>query len=208
MAKNSNKKPFYKKWWVIVVVIVIIVGAIGCSGSKKDNTNTESKTDTNVEKQTTVEETKNKKEDTKITYENFLNVKMGDSYENVVALLGEGTESSSVDVNDIKTVMYEWKGSGISNMNVTVQNGEVTGKAQLGLQTMDAKITMDLYNQVQNGMSYDEVKDILGEGQIVSQNKIMDMESTMYSYMNKDGSNANFTFSNGKLDLKAQFNLN
>lgn len=53
----------------------------------------------------------------------------------------------------------------------------------------------------------DEVKDILGEGQILSQTKIMDMESIIYTWINKDGSNANFTFSDGKLEMKAQFNL-
>ncbi len=47
----------------------------------------------------------------------------------------------------------------------------------------------------------------LGEGQLAPQIKIMDVESIIYTWMNKDSSNANFTFSSNKLDMKAQFNL-
>lgn len=96
---------------------------------------------------------------------------------------------------------------GCSSKNVEIQNDEITAKAQAGLEDMDAKITLDKYNQVKEGMTYDEVKGILGEGQILSQTKIMDIEAIIYAWINKDGSNANFTFSGGKLEMKAQFNL-
>lgn len=56
-------------------------------------------------------------------------------------------------------------------------------------------------------MTYDKVKDILGEGQILSQAKIMDIETIMYSWINDNGSNMNCTFSGGKMSIKAQFNL-
>lgn len=148
-----------------------------------------------------------KEEKTKITYDNFIKVKMGDKYETVTALLGEGKETSSSEVSGIKTVMYEWNGSGISNMNVTIQNGVVTGKAQMGLKEFDAKISLEKYNQVKEGMKYEEVKKVLGEGEITSQTKIMDIESTMYSWINKDGSNMTATFTGDKMDSKAQFNL-
>lgn len=51
------------------------------------------------------------------------------------------------------------------------------------------------------------VKAILGDGEIMSQTKIMDMESIMYSWTNKGGSNMNCTFSDNKMMMKAQFNL-
>jgi hypothetical protein len=91
--------------------------------------------------------------------------------------------------------------------NVTIQNSVVTGKASLGLINTDAKVTLDQYNKVKDGMSYSEVKAILGEGTIMSQSKIMDMESTMYIWSNKNASNMNCTFSGDKMMMKAQFNL-
>jgi hypothetical protein len=41
----------------------------------------------------------------------------------------------------------------------------------------------------------------------MSQSKIMDMESIMYIWSNKNASNMNCTFSGDKMMMKAQFNL-
>ncbi|NFN18342.1 DUF3862 domain-containing protein [Clostridium botulinum] len=194
----KNKKPFYKKWWVWFIVVIVLIGAAGSGANSNNNSSTEVASSNKVD---------TKKETTKITYENFLNIQMGQSYDEVVALLGEGKESSSNELAGIKTTLYEWKGSGMGNMNVTIQNGAVTAKAQAFLQKPNANITMDLYNQIQNGMTYDQVKGILGEGELTSETKIMDSTAKLYSYISKDGSNANFTFTNDSMDLKAQFNL-
>ncbi len=204
MADVKVKKKFYKKWWFWAIIVVIIVAAIG-GGAKGDKSNNENSTKP-VEKQEE-KANKEKKEDTKVTYDNFLKVNMGAKYDEVVAILGEGKELSSSEIGGIKNVIYTWNGSGISNVTITIQNDEVSAKAQAGLGNKDAGITLDKYNQVTEGMTYDEVKAILGEGQLTSQIKIMDTESIISSWINKDGSNANFTFSSDKLDMKAQFNL-
>ena len=47
---------------------------------------------------------KEKKEDTKVTYDNFLKVNMGAKYDEVVAILGEGKELSSSEIGGIKNV--------------------------------------------------------------------------------------------------------
>lgn len=200
----KNKKPIFKRWWFILIVLIVAIAALSSGGNKKaDNTQeTANTSSSNADsKQTT------KKQDTKITYDNFLNIKMGQSYDDVVALLGEGKESSSSDVGGVKTTMYEWKGTGMGNLTVTIQGGVVTAKAQAFLQDPSAKITMDLYNKIENGMTYEQVKGILGEGELTSETKIMDSDSKMYSYINKDGTNATFTFTNDSMNLKAQFNL-
>ncbi|WP_346877022.1 DUF3862 domain-containing protein [Clostridium sp. UBA5712] len=178
---------------------LLILGLVGCSSKTVETQN-----DTAINSPAVTEE---KKTDTKVTYENFLKINMGAKYDEVKNILGDGKEESSSEVAGIKTNLYSWNGSGISNLTITMQNDEVTAKAQAGLESMDAKITLDKYNQVKEGMTYDEVKGILGEGQILSQTKIMDMEAIIYAWINKDGSNANFTFSDGKLEMKAQFNL-
>lgn len=214
----KTKKPFYKRWWFILIVLIIVIGALGSGGSKNKKSDTTKETTASADKQetkdtstdTAKEDTKkeeSKKQDTKITYENFINIKMGQSYDEVKALLGEGKEVTSSEVAGIKTVMYEWKGSGMGNMNITFQGDKLTMKAQAFLQDHDAKITMDLYNKIENGMTYEQVKAIIGEGELTSETKIMDSGAKMYSYINKGGSNANFTFSNDSMSAKAQFNL-
>jgi len=182
---------------------LLILGLVGCSSKTVEKNDTASNPPAATEEKTAEE----KKTDTKVTYENFLKINMGTKYDEVKNILGDGKEESSSEVAGIKTSLYSWNGSGISNVTITIQNDEVTAKAQAGLESMDAKITLDKYNQVKEGMTYDVVKGILGEGQILSQTKIMDMEAVIYAWINKDGSNANFTFSNGKLEMKAQFNL-
>ncbi|WP_346885203.1 hypothetical protein [Clostridium sp. UBA4395] len=146
---------------------LLILGLVGCSSKTVETQN-----DTASNPPAVTEE---KKTDTKVTYENFLKINMGAKYDEVKNILGDGKEESSSEVAGIKTNLYSWNGSGISNLTITIQN--------------------------------DEVKGILGEGQILSQTKIMDMEAVIYAWINKDGSNANFTFSDGKLEMKAQFNL-
>lgn len=208
----SNRMKYILGTIGIFLVIISFVSIMGSSASKDKKTDTSkevaSKSTQDTDKTSLITNEKDsKKQDTKITYENFLNIKMGQSYEEVVALLGEGKEISSSKVSSTKVTVYDWKETGISDMNITIQNNVVIAKSQLGLESMDAQITMDKYNQVQNGISYNELKEILGEGQILSQDKINDVESIIYEYINQNESNANFTFSDGKLTGKSQFNL-
>ncbi|MCE7937638.1 MAG: hypothetical protein DYG90_03375 [Chloroflexi bacterium CFX6] len=58
------------------------------------------------------------------------------TYEEVVAILGEeGTVLSETDIAGIKTVMYQWFGTGSlgANMNAMFQNGAMIQKSQFGL---------------------------------------------------------------------------
>ena len=87
---------------------------------------------------------------------------MGAKLKDVTALLGEGTVESSSEVGGVKATVYSWNGDGISNMNVTIENNIVTGKAQAGLKEMDAKVTLDKFNKIKTGMKYDQVKALLG----------------------------------------------
>ena len=189
-------------FWLIVIIIVPIAACTACSNGDSDEA-----ANTNSEKPSTTTETPKKEEDTKVTYENFLKIKMGASLADVESILGKGTEESSSDDSGIKTVMYSWNGPGISNMEVTIQNNAVTDKAQSGLAPNNAKVSLDKYNQVKEGMTYDQVKGILGEGQVTSQANIMDAESITYSWINNNGSNMDCIFLGGKMSTKAQAGL-
>ena len=196
---------------ILFLLIFFIVGTgVNASKDKQINTNQEianAATENNSEVSSSTSEDESKNQETTITYKNFLDIKMGESYDDVVKLLGNGKESSSNEIDGIQTNIYEWKQSGINYMTVTIQNNVVVEKSQLGLQSIDSQVTMDKYNQVENGISYEELIKILGEGQVLSQAKINDIESTIYEYINKNESNATFTFSGGKLIAKSQYSL-
>ncbi|MDR6225131.1 DUF3862 domain-containing protein [Desmospora profundinema] len=72
----------------------------------------------------------------------------------------------------------------------------------------DTTLTMDKYNQIENGMSYDEVVEIIGfEGEENSQNEVAGVKTVMYTWQNSDGSNMNAIFQDDKLNSKSQFGL-
>jgi hypothetical protein len=204
-VSKSGEKAFYKKWWFWVIVILILGIAIAIGSQRNKDKSSDSNTNTDTTVNETEPETKD--EDTKINYTNFLSVQMGQKYEEVVNLLGQGTEKTSSEVSGVKTTLYSWEAKGENNLNVTIQNGVVIGKAQFGLKSMDAGITLEKYNGINNGMTYEQVKEILGEGQIVSQDKSKNSEITMYEYANKDGSNADITISGDSVKLKSQSGL-
>ncbi|MBV4440091.1 DUF3862 domain-containing protein [Clostridium tyrobutyricum] len=183
-----------------IIVILIIIGIASSGGS--DNTATPANSTTK-----STDTTKQKIEDKKYSYDKFLKIEMGATYEQVKAILGEGKEDSSTGEGDTKTIVYGWQNTDGSNISVTFQGDKVTNKAQAMLKSMDAKVTMDKYNQVKNGMGYSQVKNILGEGELTSQTSLLGTKSEIYSWFNSNGSNLNVTFTNGAVDTKAQFQL-
>ena len=183
-----------KKIILMLLSIFLLLSLIGCGSSKLASADTKESI-----KQKEIDEV-----ETKINYENFIQIKMGQSYNDVVNLIGEGKVLSSAN-ND--GITYQWKGAGRVNLNVIIKNEKVVDKTQMFLPYPDAKITMDLYNKIQDGMTYAQVKDILGEGMLTSESMLLDDDWSVYQYVNKDESNASFTFINDKLFSKTQLNL-
>lgn len=200
IPKRRNRRD------ILITILVIVFSMISISGCGDKSTQDQKASGTEDIKPTVSEQADINQ--SKINYDNFLKIKMGGSYEDVVALLGaEGTQESSSEVAGIKTVLYNWDGPSVSSMNITLQDDKIMTKAQMGLVDGKSNITLEKYNQAQEGMSYKQVVAILGEGQILSQSEILGMDTTMYAWINKDGSNANLTFQGDVLQLKAQFNL-
>ena len=69
-------------------------------------------------------------------------------------------------------------------------------------------VTQAEFLQIQNGMSYEEVQRIIGApGQEMSRSDVAGINTVMYQWINRGGSNMNAMFQNGKLVQKAQFGL-
>lgn len=199
---------------LIVIIVIIVIAAIGSgnnSSSSNDNSSipaSNNNTNTNVASTESFSE----KEVSGLTEEKFNKIETGMSYDEVVAIIGEdGTNISESEVAGIKTVIYEWTSSEKwGNANITFQDGKVINKAQFGVSSGDdIEITMEQYNAVQTGMSYDEVVAILGgEGSLLSDTEIAGSKSQIYMWNgNSFGANANITFSDGKVISKAQVGL-
>lgn len=94
---------------------------------------------------------------------------------------------------------------------MTFQRGQLTNKAMDSLsfyrQNGEA-ITMDQFNRIQTGMSYDQVKDIFGrDGLLKSETNIGGHDSRLMSWINSDGSNVIITFGLGAVSSKTQTRL-
>ncbi len=70
---------------------------------------------------------------TRVTLGNFNRLETGMSYADVVRILGPGQELSRSDIAGTTTVMYQWNGTGLGNMNAMFQDGKMITKAQFGL---------------------------------------------------------------------------
>lgn len=70
-------------------------------------------------------------------------------------------------------------------------------------------ITLDEFNQIQAGMTYEDVVEIIGsEGTVMSTSTFMDTTCTIYYWYAADGiANANVTFTNNIVEGKAQIGL-
>ena len=73
------------------------------------------------------------------------------------------------------------------------------------------KITLEQYNQIENGMSYEQVKDIIGsEGELVAEVGIKNepFYCTIYVWEGiQSASKATFTFEDNILQSKSQYKL-
>ncbi|EPY2273951.1 DUF3862 domain-containing protein [Clostridium sporogenes] len=196
---EKKEEPFYKKIWFWIIAIVIICGVASYGGNKKINI-----TDTKNFAKTEV-----KKDDTrKVTYEKFCKIKIGSTYEEVKSILGESKESKESEIDGIKVVIYTWYNDDNSNMDVIVKNNKVIGKSQAGLSMGKADVNLIKYTKIRTEMDYSKVKEILGDGELMSISEINGSTKSIYLWANPNGSNMNITFQNGKVTAKNRLGLN
>lgn len=212
MGKEQKiKKPIYKRPWIWVLAVIVVLAIYG--NSSKDNKDSAADPTLKVEDSKKEDAKKDepkkdqKKEESKINYENFLKIEMGQSYEDVVALLGEGSQKSSSEVAGIKTALYSWNGDGITSISATLQDGKISSKAQAGLSKEKVDLNLEKFESIKEGMTYDQVKEALGEGALSSQSKIINSKHEIYSYSSKQSGVATISFIDGKLSSKTQVGL-
>lgn len=197
----------------LIGLIFLILVVAGCSFlDKKEEINN----DAPNKKIETITETTTEKFDSKLTLEKFNRLENGITYKNAVRVLGgEGVETSSYSSGSLKTVTYKWEGEKYARITLVFKNDELSSKIQSGLKSANDNNTLsksDLslakYNQLQNGLSYDESVRIIGsEGTQTSNSTIGKMKIASYKWEGDKYRRIFATFRNDKLTSKSQSNL-
>ena len=208
-------KKFFKFGCLGLIALIVLIVIIAVAGGGDSTEEASKEPQTNEASNTgSTEKIDSDTKDGVLTKEQ---IKDGMTYEEVVAIVGaEGTVISETGEpgTDFYTVMYEFETDGfLSSSTMMFQGGKLMNKTQIGLgDGSDIEITLDQFNQIQNGMTYEEVTNILGgEGEILSESgeKGTDFHTVIYMYQGKGdlGANANLMFQGNKLQNKSQFGL-
>jgi|GEM_PF-2378298 hypothetical protein len=143
--------------------------------------------------------------------EAFNSIQNGMSYQEVVALLGsEGELESQSESGGTESRLYTWEDDSWGIAQVMFMDDKVVNKTQIGVGgDSAAPVTAAQYEQVAEGMSYEQVVAIMGgEGQLVSDTGIAGVSMQFYTWDGKTfGSNCTICFYNGAVESKSQLGL-
>lgn len=175
-----------KKLIIAMVILIIILTGCGQSGEKQANKN-------QSEPPSAAQDTR------KYNLEKYMQIKLGQTYEEVQVILGDPGEAM---VNNDRLKQYQWTNEDKSNISVTFYDKKVTAKSQayLGPFLSGKKVvTLDMYDRLKEGMTLQEVRDILGPG--TERMLISDegKEKVMMGWDNSNGSGISVTFLDGKV---------
>lgn len=143
----------------------------------------------------------------KFTMEKFMKIKMGMTYDQVQKILGEGDEESSSGNFSDRRADYKWENSDETGIYISFLNNKVIDKSQVDLESKNAKVTKSMYDKLKTNMTYNEVKSILGEGELSYKSKEEDYSAETYIWTNEDENYLNVNFIDGKLESKRQYGL-
>lgn len=146
-----------------------------------------------------------------VTFNAFVAIKPGMTTEDVVRVIGRpGRELSRAQAGGYTTVSYQWMGDDMSSIMVTLQNDAVINATQMSLKPpyQVRPATLAAYAQLREGMTMQEVMQVLGPGIPVSFTNLMGSVSFSISWPGEAlGSTLVTTFQNGKLASSIQAGL-
>ena len=92
---------------------------------------------------------------------------------------------------------------------VITDDKEQPATTETTVATIEEYATLDKFNQIEPGMSYEEVVDIMkSEGTVFSESEVMNVNTIIYVWYAKNGiANMNVTFTDGKVISKTQLGL-
>lgn len=133
---NKNKKKGMAITGIILNIIGIAIAMAVLISSVINNQSATSSSASSEVSSSTSEEGTFDITDGYATMDKFNQIEIGMTYDEVVDIVGsEGTLMSEAGTGEYKVSIYYWYSvTHIANMNVSFENGVVTGKAQVGLE--------------------------------------------------------------------------
>ena len=199
---------------VMATLLFVVLGCnLGEMFSKKDEAPTpvaDKPTTTNSPTDTTTTSDSGGKAD--VSIEKFNKVQLGMSYDQVKGVMGsDGNETSSSKIGNNTSRSIKWEGDKYARIRVSFRNDKATSKSQGSLTPSKdggADISQAKFNKVNVGMTYAEVKGVLGsDGILTSQSDMFNTKRASYTWRGKGYSNIRATFKNDKLSNKFQSGL-
>ncbi len=197
----------------IIGMLVLLAAVLGCSSLTKKETATNEAPEKTPTTSAPKEDPKPAASD-ELTLDKFNELKTGMKYEDAVKILGsKGDETSSSSSGSSKYASYKWEGQGGASIRASFKNDALTSKSQSNLKASDGKtanadLTMAKYNQLENGMTYEEAVKIIGsEGSQTSSSSIGSYKSTSYKWEGEKYARIYLIFKDDKITSKSQSNL-
>ncbi|WP_429971320.1 DUF3862 domain-containing protein [Fructilactobacillus sp. Tb1] len=203
MTKTKNKKKFYKRWWFWLIVVIIIFSLFGSRGKDKN--------DNSSDKTTTAKKANSKNE---ISREKYDKVQIGQTKQEVKSELGKPSYSSTTTVNGIESGLQTWNNVSssfkVSTVTVTLTNGKVSGKSYTKpIVGKVNPVNQKKLDTIQNGASYKDVIDQLGDPATENQLDLAGQNSITIEYpTDKKGGAVSLTFNNDSLTTKTESHFN
>lgn len=146
-----------------------------------------------------------------LSMDSFNKIELDQDYDAVKGIMGsDGNETSSTKSGSYESKSYEWKGDKFARISVRFQNGKLVSKSQSNLTERkgDADLTQDKFNKVNTGMSYDEVKGVIGSnGEMTRISKVGKSTLTSYTWKGPKFQRVFTSFKDDKLTNKTQSGL-
>ncbi|ODA38746.1 DUF3862 domain-containing protein [Desulfosporosinus sp. BG] len=159
----SKKSVWSKLIFPILMILLLSVAGCGSTPSKPNNSEKSSGDSTSQVPTSPAPNSQDVKPNSStpangvVTYENYLKIKLDTTYENVKSILGEGKKKAiNSDVID-----YTWNEQ-TKTILVQTNKGKVVTKIQSNLGKTTSKLTLDQFNQITTGMTFDQAVSILG----------------------------------------------
>lgn len=141
----------------------------------------------------------------------FAQIAMDMSLDDVRGVMGsDGELSMSSDHGSYGTSEhYRWEGPRTDSISVDFSDGKVSMKHYNTSGTSDGTATLDKFNSVQNGMSYDDVKGVMGgDGILTDEYALQNSDYKTYEWSGSEAfSAASITFENGAVSSMSQYGL-
>ena len=182
---------------ITLLTTALMLGACGGSSAKETSA---ASTEVSSENETTTQNEQG-------TSDVLDDIKMGASRQEVAEALGtDGLEVAALKNENAEIYVLQWISADSEGfIQATFEDGKVIGKNYINIENDSVEITLEAYNQLKEGMTYEEVNELLGAaGRVMAETD----EFAVYGWMAKNGASISIMMENDQLQSLAQYNLN